>query len=253
MATKAATKRAKTGGGAVRRTAKKASRAIPAAVDAAVDATSTLTGSIRSIAGQVMDIAGAAVDASLGVGGLLARDAVTRKDLARAGGFIRTVREQAGLTLADVAQALDLKDGVLLEMAESGKAALPFEVILRLASVLARNDPIPFVLNLTDTYSPAIGRTLKALGVGRLVEHARREHDFINVYRSRDAGRRLTDAQFARVLQFVEAAFDLALSFAAAESAVQHRASGRAAGQAAGQPAEPAAGARAGKARKSGK
>ena len=88
-------------------------------------------------------------------------------------------------------------------------------MILRLAAVLARNDPIPFVLNLTNTYSPAIGRTLKALGIGRLVEHARREHDFINIYRSRDAARHLSDAEFARVLAFVEAAFDLALDFAA--------------------------------------
>ena len=173
-----------------------------------------LTGSIRTLAGQMMDIAGAAVDTSLGVGGLLARDAGTRRKLARAGSFLRGVREQAGLTLGEVAKALDLKDVMLLEQAESGKAVLPFEVILRLAAVLARNDPIPFVLNLTDTYSPAIGRTLGALGVGRLVEHARREHDFINIYRSRDAARRLSDAEFARVLTFVETAFDLALAFA---------------------------------------
>jgi len=187
----------------------------PRGVPAAVGAASGLTGSIRSLAGQVIDIAGAAVDASLGVGGLLARDAIQRKDLARAGAFLRKVREKAGLTVADVGHAVDLKDVVLLELAESGKAALPFEVILRLAAVLARNDPIPFVLNLTNTYSPAIGRTLTALGVGRLVEHARREHDFINIYRARDAARRLSDAEFVRVLAFVEAAFDLALDFTA--------------------------------------
>lgn len=177
-----------------------------------------LTGSIRTLAGQMMDIAGAAVDTSLGVGGLLARDANARRNLARAGNFLRGVREQAGLTLGEVAKALDLKDVMLLEQAESGKAALPFEVILRLAAVLARNDPIPFVLNLTDNYSPAIGRTLKTLGVGRLVEHARREHDFINIYRSRDAARRLSDEEFARVLAFVESTFDMALAFAVANT-----------------------------------
>ncbi len=195
--------------GAKRPTARR-SGAVPAAMGAA----SSLTGSIRNLAGQVIDIAGAAVDASLGVGGLLARDAVKRKDLARAGAFLRKVREQAGMTVDDVGQAVDLNDVVLLELAENGKAALPFEVILRLAAVLARNDPIPFVLNLTNTYSPAIGRTLKALGIGRLVEHARREHDFINIYRARDAARHLSDAEFARVLAFVQAAFDLALDFA---------------------------------------
>ena len=201
-------------------TAKRAG-AVPSS---AVEAASSLTGSIRSLAGQVIDIAGAAVDASLGVGGLLARDATQRKDLARAGAFLRKVREQAGMTIADVGQAVDLKDILLLELAESGKAALPFEVILRLAAVLARNDPIPFVLNLTNTYSPAVGRTLKALGVARLVEHARREHDFINVYRARDAARQLSDAEFARVLGFVEAAFDLALAFTTRQSSAGKRA-----------------------------
>lgn len=179
---------------------------------AATPATS-LTGSIRSLAGQMMGIAGAAVDASLGVGGLLARDPKQRKDLARAGSFLRGVRERTGMTLADVGQAVDLKDTELLQLAENGKAALPFEVILRLAAVLARNDPIPFVMSLTNTYSPSVGRTLQALGIGRLVEHARREHQFITIYRARDAARRLSDADFARVITFVEAAFDLALDF----------------------------------------
>jgi transcriptional regulator with XRE-family HTH domain len=174
-----------------------------------------LTGSIRSLAGQMFDLAGAAVDASLGVGGLLVRDPDQRKELARAGRFLRSVRERAGMTVSEVGKAVDLKDSVLLELAEKGKASLPFEMILRLAAVLARNDPIPFVMNLTNTYSPGVGRMLQALGIGRLVEHARREHDFINIYRSRDAARRLTDAEFARVLAFVAAAFDLALDFTA--------------------------------------
>jgi len=200
-----------------------------------MDTASSLTGSIRSLAGQMMGIAGAAVDASLGVGGLLVRDPKQRKDLARAGSFLRGVRERAGMTLADVGQAVDLKDTALLELAENGKAALPFEVILRLAAVLARNDPIPFVMNLTNTYSPSVGRTLQALGIGRLVEHARREHDFINVYRSRDAARRLTDAEFARVLAFVEAAFDLALDFTAGETKAPRGGKGAAAPE----PTEP--------------
>jgi transcriptional regulator with XRE-family HTH domain len=207
--------------GAARKSPGRKAAARPAAsanpATAAVDAAATLTGSIRSLAGQVMDIAGAAVDASLGVSGLLARDPKRRRDLAKAGHFLRGIRESAGLTVADVGRALDLKDAELLALAENGKIALPFEMILRLASVLARNDPIPFVMNLTNSYSPSIGRMLQTLGIGRLVEHARREHDFINVYRSRDAARKLSDEEFARVLVFIEAAFDLALDFAAAK------------------------------------
>jgi hypothetical protein len=178
-----------------------------------VGADSGLTGSIRSFAGQMMDLAGAAVDASLGVGGLLLRDPKQRQALAGAGRFLRNMRERAGMTLVDVGQAVDLKDTALLELAENGKAALPFEVILRLAAVLARNDPIPFVMNLTNAYSPGVGRMLEMLGIGRLVEHARREHDFITIYRARDAARRLTDAEFKQVMKFVESAFDLALEF----------------------------------------
>jgi hypothetical protein len=193
-----------------------------------MDTASSLTGSIRSLAGQMMGIAGAVADASLGVGGLLVRDPKQRKDLAKAGSFLRGVRERTGMTLADVGQAVDLKDTALLELAENGKAALPFEVILRLAAVLARNDPIPFVMNLTNTYSPGVGRMLQALGIGRLVEHARREHDFINVYRSRDAARRLSDAEFARVLGFVEAAFDLALDFTSGDAKARKGAKGKA-------------------------
>ena len=229
-----------------RKTAKPAARRKPAAAPAAkaanpasplMDTASSLTGSIRSLAGQMMGIAGAAVDASLGVGGLLVRDPKQRKDLARAGSFLRGVRERTGMTLADVGQAVDLKDTALLELAENGKAALPFEVILRLAAVLARNDPVPFVMNLTNTYSPGVGRMLQALGIGRLVEHARREHDFINVYRSRDAARRLSDAEFARVLAFVEAAFDLALDFTT--GAAKSRKGAKAKGEPEPEPAEP--------------
>ena len=176
----------------------------------------SLSGSIRSLAGQMMDFAGAAVDASLGVGGLLVRDPGNRRDLARAGRFLRGVRERTGMTLTDVGKAVDLKDTELLELAEKGKAALPFEMILRLAAVLARNDPVPFVMNLTNTYSPGVGRLLQSLGIGRLVEHARREHDFVTIYRARDAARKLSDAEFERVLTFVAAAFDLALDYASA-------------------------------------
>ena len=226
-----AKKRATTGkgGGGAARSAKRP-------VEAAVETATSLTGSIRSLAGQVIDLAGAAMDASLGVSGLLTRDPKRRKDLARAGNFLRNVRERTGMTVADVGQAVDLKDAELLELAENGKVALPFEVILRLAAVLARNDPIPFVMNLTNTYSPAVGRTLQALGVGRLVEHARREHDFINIYRARDAARRLSDAEFARVLGFVEAAFDLALDFTAKEPRGRKQPKGESAATEQGEP-----------------
>ena len=46
--------------------------------------------------------------------------------------------------------------------------ALPFEIILRLASVLGRNDPISFVMRFTRSYNPDVWKTLESLGIGRL-------------------------------------------------------------------------------------
>ena len=45
---------------------------------------------------------------------------------------------------------------VPMETVEEGKAGLPFEILLRLASFYARNDPIPFVMKYARTYSPGI-------------------------------------------------------------------------------------------------
>lgn len=121
------------------------------------------------------------------------------------------MREVAGLSLDEVRRAVDLRDPELLALAEHGKMALPFELILRLAAVLARNDPVPFVMNLTKVYSPTLWTALDSLGVGRLVEQAGREHDFVGISRARDHARQLTDGEFRSVCGFVEAAFDLAL------------------------------------------
>ena len=67
-------------------------------------------------------------------------------------------------------------------------------------------------MNLTRSYNPELWKALEDLGVGRLVAHAGREREFVNVYRASDEARRLSDAQFARVLAFVAAAFELALT-----------------------------------------
>ena len=91
--------------------------------------------------------------------------------------------------------------------------ALPFEIILRLASVLGRNDPISFVMRFTRSYNPDVWKTLDSLGIGRLAVQAGREREFANLYRGSDAARRLSDEEFAGVLKFVQAAFTMALAF----------------------------------------
>ena len=70
--------------------------------------------------------------------------------MAMAGDSLRDVRQVAGLTASDIARALDLRDKSVWEAVEDGREVLSMELILRLASLLARNDPLPFVLRITD-------------------------------------------------------------------------------------------------------
>jgi len=171
----------------------------------------SLARQVRSWAGTALGLAGNAADMSL----LLAKSKAGPKQRAameRAGALIKRTRETAGLTAQEVGQAINLRDAALLEHAESGRIVLPFEIILRLAAVLGRRDPVAFVMNLTRHYNPELWKTLEDLGVGRLVAHAGREREFVNIYRARDEARRLSDEQFARMLAFVAAALDLALS-----------------------------------------
>jgi transcriptional regulator with XRE-family HTH domain len=146
----------------------------------------------------------------------LARSSVgpgRRAAVERAGALLKGMRETAGLTAQEVGQAINLRDPNLLEEAERGRIVLPFEIILRLAAVIGRRDPVAFVMKLTRSYNPELWKALENLGVGRLVAHAGREREFVNIYRARDEARRLSDAEFARVLAFVTAAFELALTF----------------------------------------
>ena len=138
-----------------------------------------------------------------------------RAALAKAGAVLRRLRETAGLSIEEVGRAIDLSDPTLLELVENGKVALPFEIILRLASILGRNDPVSFVMRFTRSYNPDVWKTLESLGIGRLALQAGREREFANLYRGSDAARRLSDEDFAEVLKFTQAAFALALAFRA--------------------------------------
>lgn len=168
---------------------------------------------LRSWSDSVLGIAGAAADVSVGAARALLIKPEQRAALAKAGHVLRGMREAAGLSLSEVGEAINLKDPALLELVENGKVALPFEVILRLASVLGRNDPISFVMRFTRSYSPDTWRTLENLGIGRFAVQAGREREFANIYRGSDLARRLDDEEFAAVLAFVKAAFDLAIAF----------------------------------------
>lgn len=144
-----------------------------------------------------------------------------RKMMRETGLYLREVREVAGLTLSELSDALDLKEHTLLEAVEQGTATLSFELILRLAAVLARHDPIPFVIRFIRTYNPEVWRILEEWGIGRLPVHYEREREFTNIYRRHDAARHLSDQAFAQILKFTAAAFEMSLHFAAAQEGVE--------------------------------
>ena len=84
----------------------------------------------------------------------------------KTGAAIRAMREAAGLTIAEVGAAIDLKDPSLIEALENGRIALSFELILRLAAVFGRSDPIGFIMTFTRSSNPDLWKSLEALGVG---------------------------------------------------------------------------------------
>jgi len=173
----------------------------------------TLARDLRSWTDFVLGIANTAADLSFRVAAAKLTRPSQRAAVERAGGLFRDLRESAGLTLGEIGRAINLKDTSLLEQVEGGKVGLPFEIILRLAGVLGRNDPIPVALKLTRSYNPKLWATLEGLGIGKLAVQAGREREFANLYRASDAARQLNDEEFAAALTFVRAAFEAALAF----------------------------------------
>jgi transcriptional regulator with XRE-family HTH domain len=144
-----------------------------------------------------------------------------------AGAYLRELRELAGLTIDDLADAIELRDRSFLEAVEAGTATLSFELILRLAAILARHDPVPFVTRLVRSYNPLLWQLLQDWGVGRLPLQLERERSFGNILRGHDAARALSDEDFAQVLEFTRAAFETALHFAAKSAEGGARKGGR--------------------------
>jgi len=175
----------------------------------------TLARDLRSWTDFVLGIANTAADLSFRVATSRLSKPSHKAAIEKAEGLFRSLREGAGLTLQDLGRAINLKDVSLLEQVEVGKVGLPFEIILRLASVLGRNDPIPVAMKLTRTYNPKLWATLEGLGIGRLAVQAGREREFANIYRASDAARGLNDEEFAAALKFVRASFEAALVFRA--------------------------------------
>ncbi len=216
--------------------AKKPSRAKPPAKRTAVAKSEVgLVDQMRAMAGKVLDMGAATVGAAgtLRTASDIARALRNGKPMEAASGVLeamlaglaepgvwgktgaalRRLREAAGLTITEVGAAINLKDPSLIEAWEAGRLAVPFEIILRLAAVLGRNDPVAFIMRLTRNTNPDLWRSLEGLGVGRLLIQSAREREFANIYRVDDAARSLNDEEFAEVLTFTRAAFEMAMAF----------------------------------------
>lgn len=177
---------------------------------------------LSGLAAMTGDAAGSAIQFFLNVTGdplglkpLLTGPAHPGKLAREAGNYVRELRELAGLTIADLSRALELRDSSYLEAVEAGTQTLSFDLVLRLAAIVARNDPLPAILKLTRTSNPAVAKFLEDWGAGRLPLQIEREREFVNLLRGNDEARDLSDESFQQVLQFTKAALDSAVSLAA--------------------------------------
>lgn len=173
----------------------------------------SLVDRIAGFTGSALRFAARSTDTSRKVGRVLMNSQDQLRMMLAAGNSLRDIREVAGLTLSEMSEALNLKDKSVLEAIENGTSTLSFELILRLAALIARNDPIPFILRTTRNYNPEVWRTLDGWGVGRLPLQFERERQFINIFRSHDDARTLSDEGFQKVLEFTRQSFEMSLHF----------------------------------------
>ncbi len=131
--------------------------------------------------------------------------------MAEAGRFLRDARETAGLSLKELTESLELSDDKLLDDVESGQRIMPIEIIFRSASLIARHDPIPFLIKFMRTYNPAWGATLEQWGMMALPVQFERERRWINIYRQHDVLRDLDDDEYDRLVSYVNSATNLVL------------------------------------------
>jgi transcriptional regulator with XRE-family HTH domain len=139
--------------------------------------------------------------------------------MADAGRFLRDARETAGLSVRELTEALGLKDDKLLQDIESGERVMPLELLFRSASLIARHDPIPYLIKFMRTYNPALGETLEQWGILALPMQYERERRWINLYRQHDVLRTLSDEEYDRLVNYVDSATNLVLDVMQKEKA----------------------------------
>ncbi len=141
--------------------------------------------------------------------------------MAEAGHFLKDARETAGLSIKDLSESLGLADKSVLEDIESGETIMPLEVMLRSASLLARHDPIPFLIKFMRTYNPALEKTLEQWGVLALPKQYERERRFVNLYRQHDVLRGFSDEEYERFIHYMQGSISLVLDVMQSEKDVR--------------------------------
>jgi len=131
--------------------------------------------------------------------------------MAEAGRFLREARELAGLSIKELSDSLGLSDRKVLEDIESGERIMPLELMLRSASLLARHDPVPFLIKFMRTYNPALEQTLEQWGVMVLPRQYERERRFVNLVRQHDELRKLSDEEYDRFIHYMDSSLNLVL------------------------------------------
>lgn len=139
--------------------------------------------------------------------------------MAEAGRFLTDARETAGMSLKDLSESLGISDNDVLEGIESGDTIMSLELMLRAASLLARHDPIPFLIKFMRTYNPSLGRTLEQWGVLALPKAYEKERRFVNLYRQHDSLRSLNDDEYLRFIDYVDSSISLVLDVMQKEKA----------------------------------
>lgn len=133
--------------------------------------------------------------------------------MGKAGAALKDMRDTAGLSLQELSSAIDIDNPNVLKGIEDGHAALPMDLMLRLASFYSRNDPLPFIFRFSRTYHPELASLLSKTGMDRMFIQAERELKFVNIYRNADSARKLSNEGFDRVIDFTQKAFSMALHF----------------------------------------
>jgi transcriptional regulator with XRE-family HTH domain len=177
-----------------------------------------LTRLTGQVAGQTLDVARNTASMTAMFGENWLKSAVMKtfeperlEAMAEAGHFLRDARETAGLSLKELTEALGVKDDNLLEDIESGERVMPLELVLRSASLIARHDPIPYLIRFMRTYNPTLGATLEQWGIMALPLQYERERRWVNLYRQHDVLRGLTDEEYERLINYVDSATNLVL------------------------------------------